>query len=60
MAREAREIFGDALRQCRPVELEAWQQSRSLWTRLKQRWTHFVLARIDPFVARRQWRALPD
>ena len=60
MAREAREIFGAALRQCRPVELEAWQKSRSLWTRLKQRWAHFLIARIDPFVARRQWRALPD
>ncbi len=60
MAREAREIFGAALRHCRPVELEAWQTSRSLWTRFKQRWAHFILARIDPFVARRQWRALPD
>jgi cardiolipin synthase len=60
MAREAREIFGDTLRNCQPVELATWQKSRSLWTRLRQRWAHFVLARIDPFVARRQWRALPD
>ena len=60
MAREAREIFDTALRHCRPVELAAWKTSRSLWTRVKQRWAHFILARIDPFVARRQWRALPD
>jgi cardiolipin synthase len=60
MAREARKIFTEALLHCQPVELEAWQKSRSMWTRLKQRWAHFILARIDPFVARRQWRALPD
>jgi hypothetical protein len=46
--------------QCRPVELAAWLRSRSLWMRLKQRWAHFLIARIDPFVARRQLRALPD
>ena len=60
MAREAREIINDAFTHCQPVELAAWQKSRSIWTRLKQRWAYFVLARIDPFVARRQWRALPD
>ena len=60
MAREAREIFGAALGQGRRVELEAWRTSRSLWMRLKQRWAYLVLARLDPFIARRQWRALPD
>jgi cardiolipin synthase len=57
---EAREIFTATLAHTRRVELEAWQQSRSFWTRLKQRWAYYVLARLDPLIARRQWRALPD
>ena len=60
MAGEAREIFADVLRQSAPVRLAEWRKSRSWWMRLKQRWAHFFLTRIDPYVARRQWRALPD
>jgi cardiolipin synthase len=60
MAAEAREIFGDALRHCRRIELEGWRYSRRFWARLYSRWAYFVLARIDPYIARRQWRALPD
>ena len=29
------------------------------WQRMKQRWAYFLLNRIDPYVARRQWRGLP-
>lgn len=60
MAQEAREIFGEMLQHCELVELDRWWKASSMWTRLKQRWAHFVLSRIDPYVARRQWRALPD
>jgi len=60
IAGEAREIFEDALRHGRRIELDEWRQERSLWARLKQRWAYFLLARLDPYVARRQWRALPD
>jgi cardiolipin synthase len=60
MAEEARAIFGDALRHCRRIELEGWRYSRRFWARLYSRWAYFVLARIDPYIARRQWRALPD
>lgn len=56
----AREIFAAALAHTRRVELHAWQKSRSFWTRLKQRWAFYVLARLDPLIARRQWRAMPD
>ena len=59
MAAEAREIFSARLLNCGVVAEEAWR-SRSVWTRFKQRWAHFLLARIDPYIARRQWRALPD
>ena len=57
---EAREIFGAALAQGRRIEFGAWKHARSFWTRLKERWAYFVLARVDPHVARRQWRALPE
>lgn len=57
---EARAVFDEALTHARRVELESWQRSRSFWMRLKQRWAYYVLARLDPFIARRQWRALPD
>ncbi len=60
MADEARDIIAAALRNCRRVDLTEWRRSRTLWTRLKQRWAYFFLARIDPYVALKQWRALPD
>ena len=60
MAEEAREIFRDIRRHCRAVRWEEWRASRTLWTWLHERWAHFVLTRVDPYVARRQWRALPD
>lgn len=60
LVREAQTIFNEALARAQRVELDTWQSSRSLWTRLKQRWAYYVLARLDPFIARRQWRALPD
>ena len=59
MAAEAREIFSASLLNCGAVAADAWR-SRSFWTRFKQRWAHFLLARIDPYIARWQWRALPD
>ncbi len=57
---EAREIFADVLRHSQPVELAAWKRSRSFWTRFKERCAYFFLARVDPHVARQQWKALPD
>jgi cardiolipin synthase len=60
VAAQARELFHRNLANCRPITWDAWSKSRSLWSRLKQRWAYFFLARIDPFIARRQWRQLPD
>jgi hypothetical protein len=39
------------------ITLSPWQL---FWQRLKRRWAYFLLAWIDPHVARKQWRALPD
>ncbi len=60
IARQARGIFTDTLQYCRRVTREEWRQSRTLWQKLKQRWAYFLLNRIDPYVARRQWRGLRD
>ncbi len=60
MAARARDLFQDNLRHCRRVTLEEWQKSRSLWLRFKEYWAYLLLVRIDPYIARRQWRGLPD
>ncbi|MGA2852639.1 MAG: phosphatidylserine/phosphatidylglycerophosphate/cardiolipin synthase family protein [Verrucomicrobiota bacterium] len=60
LAAQAREIFGDVLKNCRRITIEDWRRSHTFWQRLKQRWAYFLLNRIDPYVARRQWRDLPD
>jgi cardiolipin synthase len=57
---QAREFFSKALKHCHQIGLEEWRGSRTLWSRLKQRWAYWLLVRIDPYVARWQWRALPD
>ena len=59
ITRQAREILADTMRHCRRITREEWRQSRTLWQSLKQRWAYFLLDRIDPYVARRQWRRLP-
>lgn len=59
MARQARDIFAKTLEHCRRVTWEEWRLSRTVWQKLKQRWAYFLLDRIDPYVARWQWRGLP-
>lgn len=60
MAAEAREIFLQTRKHCHRVTGEEWRKSHTLWRSLKQRWAYFLLNKIDPYVAGRQWRALPD
>jgi cardiolipin synthase len=60
MAAQARAIFAGSLAHCRRITKEEWRQSRTIWRRLKQRWAYWLLVRIDPYLARRQWRTLPD
>jgi cardiolipin synthase A/B len=54
VAAEARTIFDDDLRHCRRIDAKAWRKSRTFWSKLKERWAYFVLARLDPWMARRQ------
>ncbi|MFO1488265.1 MAG: phosphatidylserine/phosphatidylglycerophosphate/cardiolipin synthase family protein [Verrucomicrobiota bacterium] len=59
LADEAREIFEGALRHCTRIDLATWRSSRTLWRRLKHRLAYWLLARLDPWIARWQWRSLP-
>jgi cardiolipin synthase A/B len=60
LAGQAREIFGGVLENCRRIMPDDWRRSNNFWQRLKQRWAYLLLNRIDPYLARRQWRDLPD
>jgi cardiolipin synthase len=60
VAAQARAVFKGALSHSVRVTSESWRASRSLWSRIKQRLAYWVLVRLDPSIARRQWRRLPD
>jgi cardiolipin synthase len=60
VAAAARALFADCRQHCHEVHKEAWLRQRSLWTRLKQRFAHVVMARLDPWAAKTQWHSLPD
>jgi cardiolipin synthase len=59
-AQQARCVFQRCLSHSRVISEENWSKQRSLWRRFKQHWAYFLLVRIDPYIAQRQWRALPD
>jgi cardiolipin synthase len=54
----ARDIFGENLRHSRRVDRQTWRASRTFWSKLKEQWAYFILARVDPYIARRQLKAL--
>ena len=58
LACEAQGIFDEGLLHCRKIDPVTWRHSRSLWTKFKERWAYFLLARVDPYVAQRQLRRL--
>jgi cardiolipin synthase len=55
---EAGEIFAEVLKHCRRVELATWGRARSLWTKLLEVLAYYVLARLDPYLARKRLRNL--
>lgn len=55
---EAREFFDQALQHATVIDRMQWAASRTWWHRLRQRWAHFLLARVDPLIASRQYRRL--
>lgn len=58
LAREARQIFEDYLPHSRTIDRRTWRQSRGWWEKLIERFSHFLLARVDPLFARRQLKKL--
>jgi len=59
-AARARTIFAEALAHSRRIDREELKLNSGLWTRLKEYFAYWVLVRIDPHVARKQWRSLPE
>jgi hypothetical protein len=53
-------VFAQNLKNCVRITREQWKKSGSFWRRLKQRLAYILLVRFDLYMARRQWRALPD
>jgi len=49
---EAEAYFESALQHSKRVQHREWSRGRSLWTRMRERWAWFLLARVDPWVAR--------
>ena len=55
---QAEEIFARTLKHSKKIELSQWRKSQTWWMRWKNHWAHFLLTRIDPFIALRQFRTL--
>lgn len=60
VAAEARTIFAEARQHARRLNAREWQRSRTLWDRWRERWAYWILARLDPWMSRWQWRTLPE
>lgn len=55
-AAQARELFDASRGHSIQITRESWRKARSWWSRLQQHWAYFLLVRVDPFLAHRQWR----
>ena len=58
VAEEARQIFEGDLQHSKEILPAAWRRSRNFWNRMQGRWAYFLLARLDPFLARQQLKRL--
>src|SRR5687767_550782 len=56
VASQARAIFEEDLKHSRRIDPATWRKSRSFWAKLKESWAYFILARVDPYMARQQSR----
>ncbi|MEI7733105.1 MAG: hypothetical protein WCO56_26270 [Verrucomicrobiota bacterium] len=50
---DARQMFLDDLQHAKPVILDEFRHTRTLWTKLRERWAYFLVARLDPYITRR-------
>lgn len=58
VAAEARRIFSEDIKHSSRIELENWTRARSFLDKLREKWSYFLLARLDTFVARQQIRCI--
>jgi cardiolipin synthase A/B len=58
LAADARRWFEGAMAHAAPVQLARWSGTRGLWRRLSSQLAYLLLARIDPLIARRRFRAI--
>jgi cardiolipin synthase len=56
---EARDIFNEHLSRSQQVHRMIWRKSRTLWNKVRERLAFLFFARLDPYVAWRQWKAMP-
>ena len=56
LAAEARQIFEGDLPHCQRIDRQRFGRGRRLWDNIIARWAFVVLARLDPYFARRQRR----
>jgi cardiolipin synthase A/B len=56
VAHEAKRIFDGRLEHCKKIDRHSWEGLRSFWQRWHFHWAHFLLSRIDPFIALWQFR----
>lgn len=54
----ARAIFDAALERALQIQPREWSRQRSIIQKWKELWSYWLLARFDPFLARRQMRKL--
>lgn len=58
LAEEAREIFANDLKHSRRIDRKEYRKARKPWQKILERWAYFILARVDPYIARQQRRYL--
>lgn len=58
LAAEASEIFDGDLKHCRRIDRKGHFRGRRIWHGFLERWAFFILARLDPYIARQQRRNL--
>lgn len=54
LADQARNIFKNYLPHCREISRKTWRTERSLWEKVLEQVSNFILARIDTYFASRQ------
>jgi cardiolipin synthase len=58
LVEQAREIFEQTRQHCQQVTFGLWHKTRTVWSRVKQQTAYWLLVKLDPYLARRQWRGL--